>query len=116
MGDEVLRRMGKTLQEVVRTEDTVARYGGEEFAIVAIGASHESSVELVKRLREGIGKAVMPESVGKITVSMGIASSVSAITSAAEIINQADAALYRAKKNGRDRIEIFELNQSSNGD
>lgn len=106
-GDEVLRRLGKTLREVVRTEDTVARYGGEEFAVVAVGAGRESAVELARRLRDGIRDTPMPDPVGAITVSLGISSASEDVQSAAELINQADEALYRAKKNGRDRFEIF---------
>ena len=49
----------------------------------------------------------MPDPVGAITVSLGISSASEAVQSAAELINPADEALYRAKKTGRDRFEIF---------
>ena len=107
VGDEVLRRLGKTLRGFVRKEDVVARYGGEEFALVALGVSLEETEELAERLRVRILETPMPALVGNITVSLGISSPESrGVDTAAEVLNRADAALYRAKKSGRNQVVV----------
>src|SRR5450432_381499 len=104
MGDEVLRRVGAQLAASVRTEDIVCRYGGEEFAIVAPNIS-AGALQLAERLRSAIEK--MSFSFGghdvKVTVSIGAAGVDDSPTQA--LLVQADSALYRAKQNGRNRVE-----------
>jgi diguanylate cyclase (GGDEF)-like protein len=58
MGDEVLRAVGRTLRDNVRTYDTVARYGGDEFAVIAIDADEDTAAEVMTRALEGIGAAL----------------------------------------------------------
>lgn len=107
VGDEVLRRLGKTLRGFVRKEDVVARYGGEEFALIALGVSLEETEELAERLRVRILETPMPAPVGNITVSLGISSPESTgVETAAEVLNRADAALYCAKKSGRNQVVV----------
>jgi two-component system cell cycle response regulator len=104
MGDEVLRRVGAQLASSVRVEDIVCRYGGEEFAIVAPNIS-TGALQLAERLRSAIEK--MSFSFGghevKVTVSIGVASCEDSLDPT--LLHQADAALYRAKQNGRNRVE-----------
>ena|ERR1700733_8384608 len=106
MGDEVLRRIGAQLAASVRTEDIVCRYGGEEFAIVAPNIS-AGATQLAERLRSAIEQ--MSFSFGghevKVTVSIGAASCDE--TPDPTLLHQADAALYRAKQNGRNRVEYW---------
>jgi diguanylate cyclase (GGDEF)-like protein len=106
MGDEVLRRIGAQLAASVRVEDIVCRYGGEEFAIVAPNISTGALV-LADRLRSAIEQ--MSFSFGgnevKVTVSIGVASCEE--TPDSTLLNQADAALYRAKQSGRNRVESW---------
>ncbi|HMB96490.1 MAG TPA: diguanylate cyclase [Tepidisphaeraceae bacterium] len=106
MGDEVLRRVGAQLAASVRTEDIVCRYGGEEFAIVAPNIS-AGALQLAERLRSAIEK--MSFSFGghdvKVTVSIGAAFCEETLDTA--MLNHADAALYRAKQNGRNRTESW---------
>lgn len=109
-GDEVLREMGRLLRETARLGDVVARYGGEEFEILAPDTNHEGAQILADRLQQafrtrpfaGVG---VQESV---TVSIGIASDVARDDRvAAVLIARADEALYVAKRNGRDRTELW---------
>lgn len=105
MGDEVLRRMGLLLSEGVRMEDIVCRYGGEEFTIITPNVA-AGAVELAERLRASVEN--MRLSFGgqdvRITVSIGVASAIESADRS--LLEQADAALYRAKQAGRNRVEV----------
>jgi two-component system cell cycle response regulator len=105
-GDEALKEVSARLREHLRSVDVVARYGGEEFLVVMAGAGEEESAAVAERLRASI--AERPLMVGplalNITVSIGMA--VARGQAAADgLIGVADAALYRAKENGRNRVE-----------
>jgi two-component system cell cycle response regulator len=105
-GDEALKEVSARLREHLRSVDVVARYGGEEFLVVMAGAGEEESAAVAERLRASI--ADRPLMVGAlplhITVSIGMA--VARGQAAADgLIAVADAALYRAKENGRNRVE-----------
>lgn len=109
VGDEVLRIVGDVLRLSVRHNDVVARYGGEEFAVIASGASIKSASELAERIREKIEAAPVRVN-GQdviITASFGVSEFPSRSTSLAELIQHADEALYRAKKAGRNRVEVY---------
>lgn len=102
-GDEVLRATGRVLRRKTRENDLAARYGGEEFALILL-ASPEDSRRAVERIRQAIEK-VSVSFEGKslqITSSCGVAHS-RAGESVQELIKRADAALYEAKKAGRNR-------------
>lgn len=108
-GDEVLRVMGKTLSNMVRTEDLAARYGGEEFVVATRGSDKTEAVALANRIRE----AVMDNGVQwnnspiAITVSVGVATLGSKpYTSATGLVAAADSALYSAKQNGRNQVVL----------
>ncbi len=107
-GDEVLRQVAAQLRESLREDDRVARYGGEEFAVIALGTSMASARELGERLRHRIQSAPMPGGVHGLTITVGIAASDSPKPAQThiEMIAQADAALYRGKRNGRNRVEV----------
>jgi diguanylate cyclase (GGDEF)-like protein len=104
MGDEVLRRIGLFLVEAVRQEDVVCRYGGEEFAIVIPNGS-EGSVDLAERLRTGIEKLHFTCNGQPLTVTVSIGLAASDQPDEA-LLEQADAALYRAKQSGRNRVAV----------
>jgi diguanylate cyclase (GGDEF)-like protein len=100
-GDEVLRRVAKLLAEGVRGDTLVARYGGEEFALIAPGCDLATMRDLAERLR-----AHVAANLGGITISIGICAFDPAVPETAEeLIARADAALYRAKNAGRNRVE-----------
>lgn len=105
MGDEILRRFGSLLVENTRTEDVVCRYGGEEFAIITPNVA-AGAAELAQRLRTRIEGTKFPSGGHdvRITASIGVAGS--ADHPARNLVQRADAALYRAKQSGRNRVEI----------
>ncbi len=106
-GDEALKSLAKVLQEGTRGIDLTARIGGEEFAILLTETSMRGAIDVAERLRMAIKGAQIPV-VGQIAASFGVAecpSSVSAQT-ARELQAAADAALYEAKRQGRDRVAV----------
>jgi diguanylate cyclase (GGDEF)-like protein/PAS domain S-box-containing protein len=110
-GDAVLREMGASLARTARAEDISCRFGGEEFLLILPGTSMEGARTRAERVRSQARKlAVMHQGkpVGTITVSLGVAAFPAHGSSAKELIASADAALYRAKNEGRDRVAVAE--------
>ncbi len=106
-GDAVLRETSQNMKAVVRPYDGIGRYGGEEFLLVLPGCDNEGAATLAERIRESIesNPLALAEGIIPITLSLGVASN--DITRNMEgLIGAADAALYRAKNNGRNRVEI----------
>ncbi|GBG15976.1 uncharacterized protein NMK_3599 [Novimethylophilus kurashikiensis] len=106
VGDVVLARVGRVLQESLRTSDKSARYGGEEFIVVAPEANEATASELAERLREIVaGQTIQAEGYEiKITVSIGF-SLLRQGDDFAQLTKRADEALYLAKRYGRNRVE-----------
>ncbi len=111
MGDEVLRAMGKFLATQMRPYDLVSRYGGEEFVILLPETNLEDGVIVAERIRHGLSELTIPGYPRAITASFGVAT-LPPGQSSEHLIKSADAALYRAKRNGRDRIEFEEPEQA----
>ena len=106
-GDEVLRDIAARIQSAVRTVDIVARYGGEEFVVILPETSSLGATTFAERLRVGIAAHEFVASGERIrlTVSIGISTfPQSDIASANDFIARADAAMYRAKENGRTQV------------
>jgi diguanylate cyclase (GGDEF)-like protein len=109
IGDDCLRRVAAMLRASLRnTSDQIARVGGEEFVVVLPQTSVENARIMAERMRHAvyglrIPHAGTPEDV--VTISAGVSGS-SAPTSAGEILSAADAAMYRAKSLGRNRVEV----------
>jgi len=105
-GDAALREVAERLKSHLRAADVVARYGGEEFMVVLAGAPTDYAIMVAERLRGSL--AADPISIGptrlKVTASIGLAI-VPTGTAVSVAVAAADAALYRAKQNGRDRVE-----------
>ncbi len=108
MGDDVLRWIGDILQNSVRTEDVVARFGGEEFVIITPGIGREGAHILAERLRQRIASTPVRRlgSPLNITCSFGIAEYQS--ETAEKILENADAALYAAKRQGKNCVVIYD--------
>lgn len=107
VGDEVLREAALRMTKAVRPYDCVGRYGGEEFLVVLPGCDDASGAAVAERLRASFGATPFATQAGPlpVTCSFGLALS-GAITDARVLIAAADAALYRAKSLGRDRVEL----------
>ncbi len=108
-GDQVLREIAHLLREGVRQSDIVARYGGEEFAAILIHAEREKAREIAERIRRIIAETPFPNERQQpnrnLTVSIGIATFSPEISTVTDLIREADHALYRAKRKGRNRVE-----------
>jgi diguanylate cyclase (GGDEF)-like protein len=109
-GDKALFDLARTLEESLREEDVLSRFGGEEFFVLLLENSLPASVYVAERLRESVEKMnISHENVLlKITVSVGV-SHVTRFRLADEntLIEQADSALYTSKKNGRNRVSVY---------
>lgn len=107
-GDEVLKSFCIASQRLVRKTDFCARIGGEEFAVLLPDTDLVGAVRLAERLRREVAKSTLLLSAGEInfTVSIGVATLRSADASLEDCLQRADHAMYRAKENGRNRVEI----------
>jgi len=107
-GDRVLRAVAETISAAVRLEDTPARYGGEEFVVVLRRASGDQAADVAERIRAEI-ESIPPVELSlteRITVSIGVAVADEQATDVRALIETADSALYRAKKQGRNRVVV----------
>ncbi|MDB5864372.1 MAG: response regulator receiver modulated diguanylate cyclase [Betaproteobacteria bacterium] len=108
VGDEVLRQASKTLTACVRTYDEVGRYGGEEFLAVLPGCDASSALHVAERMRESLSTLPSSTCAGLIHVSasFGVATMDGSHCVGTDVlVAEADAALYRAKRAGRNRVE-----------
>jgi diguanylate cyclase (GGDEF)-like protein len=106
-GDAVLREFARLLQETVRDVDLACRWGGEEFVLVLPGTDLDGAVRLAERIRVALeGRTVLTADGTPIpvTASFGVAATPHA-TAASELFAAADAALYEAKRGGKNRVE-----------
>jgi len=107
VGDEVLKVMGRCLNEVVmRKSDYVARFGGEEFAVLLDESNLQGGVAVAERIRKAVEALIIPvgETTLRVTASFGVAAAMYGET-AKDLFQRADGALYVAKRNGRNRVE-----------
>ncbi len=107
-GDAVLREVAERLRVQVRTIDIVARVGGEEIVIVLPDANVEAACQIAERIRERIAATPFPIQRGlraiSVTASIGVAAREPGDVGPATLLKRADAALYRAKETGRNRV------------
>ena len=114
-GDEVLRKIAKTCEAEMRSYDFFARYGGEEFLAILPNTAAPSARILLERLLKKISELEIPELQGrKVTVSIGMAELTNTDKDHCALIARADKALYKAKKNGRNRLEFSWSNELVN--
>jgi diguanylate cyclase (GGDEF)-like protein len=105
-GDEVLREFASALAESIREIDLAGRWGGEEFAVVLPGTDLEGGVALAERIRESLRKRLIEAPDGepvRITASFGVAAYPDVLRKD-DLVGAADAALYDAKRAGKDRV------------
>lgn len=116
-GDEILKCLTKLLEENVREVDLIARFGGEEFVIILPSTSLKDAIQVANKLRKIVRsqlKRLMKDGeqlrIGQhndLTVSIGVSSYPAVAMTPKDLINTADMALYRAKKDGRDLVRHY---------
>jgi len=113
MGDECLKKIAYTIKNSLkRPGDFCARYGGEEFVILLPETPLDNAVHIAERIRKNIEKLGIPHEKSStkpvVTISLGVASTEgNSLVSHEELIKRADAALYKAKENGRNQVQVF---------
>jgi diguanylate cyclase (GGDEF)-like protein len=105
VGDEVLRRLTKVVASVLRPSDAVVRYGGEEFLLVLPEVSLAEAQRIAERARAAVELTAFMVVPSQVTISLGIAEHLPGET-VETLLSRADEALYRAKKSGRNRVEV----------
>jgi diguanylate cyclase (GGDEF)-like protein len=105
VGDEVLRAVAGAIAAAVREDDVPARFGGEEFAVLLRNPTRDEAVEVGERVREAVASLDLSRfGVEAASVSVGVAVAIAPDEPIADLIEQADRALYDAKRGGRDRV------------
>jgi diguanylate cyclase (GGDEF)-like protein/PAS domain S-box-containing protein len=108
-GDQALRTIAILIQQGVRQTDILARYGGEEFSAILINSGEEEAKNIAERVRRNVAETRFPnerlQPNGNLTVSIGVGIFSSAMPTLTDLIRNADNALYRAKRAGRNRVE-----------
>lgn len=112
VGDRVLKALGELLQEMMRSSDVCGRYGGDEFLVILPQTTCLDAAAAAERLRKEI--ALYPFRAGSaeaqachLTVSIGVYSTPFSNQNIEEIVDLTDAALYRAKKEGKNKVVVF---------
>jgi diguanylate cyclase (GGDEF)-like protein len=108
-GDAVLRISAKKMHYMMRAYDSIGRYGGEEFLVILPECCTDCASTFAERLRSRVGrdKVDTPEGLIPVTISLGVATSNKEMRSdVLSLVKAADSALYRAKENGRNRVEV----------
>jgi len=120
-GDECLRQVATAMQANSRDADLVVRFGGEEFVVLIANASPEAAKPAAERIRCNVEALEIPNhgvsAQSVVTVSVGVAVLYPKVSLApAELLSQADEALYEAKRQGRNRVWVASAIDSSSGD
>jgi len=108
VGDVVLREVTRRMGGILRPYDSIGRYGGEEFLVVLPGSNLSSTLAVAKRMRRAIADhpVATPSGMTPISASFGAVTVKGASFDADVLIRMADEALYRAKRRGRNRVEV----------
>jgi diguanylate cyclase (GGDEF)-like protein len=109
VGDEVLRQLGAYLHEAVRAEDILVRYGGEELVLLVRNTPAPAVAMLAERLRKGVAALAIQngEATVQVTATLGVAHLLPS-DEPSTFLARADAALYRGKRAGRNRVVVDE--------
>ena len=108
MGDQVLANVGATLRGVLRARDFAGRNGGEEFAVLLPDTEIDAALEIAERVRAAIAEISLPGTDVSVTASIGVAGFPGHASTLDRLERLADAALYLAKRQGRNRVELAE--------
>jgi diguanylate cyclase len=101
-------RVARTIERKVRADDHVGRYGGEEFVVIAPGLALSGPIDLAERIRPAVAHQSHPHRDGEAVVSLsaGVAAFPDVMSTAAELFDGADTAMYQAKTAGGNRIVV----------
>jgi diguanylate cyclase len=102
VGDQVIQDVAKVLKKAMRSCDFIARYGGEEFVALLPETDLKEARIIAERIRFGVEELKPPGGVERVSVSVGVA-----IGLDERLVERADQALYEAKRNGRNRVEVW---------
>jgi diguanylate cyclase (GGDEF)-like protein len=105
-GDEVLIKVAGVVRSAVRNLDGAGRYGGEEFIVVLPETDRSGARDVAERIRRMVESTIFAQGEVTVTLSIGVATFPADGDDAARVIAAADAALYRAKEGGRNRVEV----------
>ncbi|HET7678271.1 MAG TPA: GGDEF domain-containing protein, partial [Candidatus Limnocylindrales bacterium] len=107
-GDVVLREVAGAIVATIRTDDTPARFGGEEFVVLLRRAGTDIAVEVAERIRAAVAELHLDEHgvAERVTVSVGAAVADARGLTVSDLVERADAALYAAKRRGRDQVVV----------
>jgi diguanylate cyclase (GGDEF)-like protein len=105
-GDQVLAGVGAALRNALRVRDFAGRYGGEEFAVLLPDTGVAAALEIAERVRAAIAEITVPGTDVPVTVSVGVAGFPDHASTLERLERLADAALYVAKRRGRNRVEL----------
>jgi diguanylate cyclase (GGDEF)-like protein len=116
-GDAVLRETARRMRDAIRPYDNIGRYGGEEFLLVLSNCDTVGATTLAERLLHAVRKdtIVLAEGTVSVTLSAGVATS-GIVQDVETLVGAADAALYRAKRSGRNRVEVATAADSQGGE
>ena len=110
-GDAVLKAVAACLSGSIRREDVAARYGGEEFALFLPERDSKGALSIAERIRSAVQQLQVPSGEGevllRVTISVGLASYPSDGEQHHLVLERADAALYEAKRGGKNRVQAF---------
>jgi diguanylate cyclase (GGDEF)-like protein len=105
-GDRALRIVGRCLKDILRGADVAARYGGEEFSILLPQTNSFEAEAIAERIRQKVAMTRFPNR--SVTVSIGIVSASANVNTAQDLIWAADTALYQAKRDGKNNVQVYE--------
>jgi len=106
-GDVVLREVAHLIEQSVRNVDVAGRYGGEEFVVLLVETGRAAALAVAERIRERIGGAGFSANGTPLTVSIGVAGFPEDAERREKLLDKADAAMYLAKRRGRDQVAEF---------
>ncbi|QEN09605.1 diguanylate cyclase [Oceanispirochaeta crateris] len=106
-GDQVLTEIASIISDNIRMIDIAARYGGEEIVVILPETDMDSALNVAEKLRGAVENDTPKRTGLKVTMSIGAASFIDTENAARDIVSRADAALYKAKERGRNRVAFF---------
>ena len=107
IGDQLLKSVANTMKSVIRTEDIVCRYGGEEFLVILPSANLQDTYQRALQINDMVKNIVLnngSKKIGDVTISLGVSAYPEQGKTGDELITAADTAMYRAKREGRNRV------------